>query len=66
MQGLRITRRWTRLNSIAAARAGEFAFHWQAHGLAYGIPRAALAPLNEGRTLIFNGSRRSARSRAGA
>ncbi|KPQ11573.1 MAG: alpha-D-ribose 1-methylphosphonate 5-triphosphate diphosphatase PhnM [Saliniramus fredricksonii] len=36
---------------------GEFAFHWQAHGLAYGIPRAALAPLNEGRTLIFNGSR---------
>ncbi len=36
---------------------GDFAFHWQAHGLAYGIPRAALAPLNEGRLVIFNGSR---------
>jgi alpha-D-ribose 1-methylphosphonate 5-triphosphate diphosphatase len=36
---------------------GDFAFHWQAHGLSYGIPRAALAPLNEGRLVIFNGSR---------
>ncbi|MGY6646669.1 MAG: alpha-D-ribose 1-methylphosphonate 5-triphosphate diphosphatase [Salinarimonas sp.] len=36
---------------------GSFAFHWQAHGLAYGIPRSALAPLNKGRLVIFNGSR---------
>lgn len=33
---------------------GEFALHWQAHGLSYGIPRAALA--GQG-VLMFNGSR---------
>ncbi|MGY6569926.1 MAG: alpha-D-ribose 1-methylphosphonate 5-triphosphate diphosphatase, partial [Salinarimonas sp.] len=34
-----------------------FAFHWQAHGLSYAIPHAALAPREAGRTVIFNGSR---------
>ncbi|GEM_PF-40634 len=36
---------------------GAFAFHWKAHGLSYAIPHSALAPLNEGRLVIFNGSR---------
>lgn len=39
--------------------AGEFALLWRAHGLAYGIPRAGLAPLAEGRDVLFNGSRRA-------
>lgn len=37
--------------------AGEFALDWQAHGLRYGIPAAALAPLANGADLLFNGSR---------
>lgn len=45
---------------FAARRAaGEFALHWQAHGLDYGIPAQALAPLAAGRDVIFNGSRRA-------
>lgn len=43
---------------FAARRAaGEFALDWQAHGLRYGIPRAALAPLSQGEDVLFNGSR---------
>jgi ribose 1,5-bisphosphokinase len=34
--------------------AGEFALDWQAHGLHYGIPKAALA---RGGDIVFNGSR---------
>jgi len=34
--------------------AGEFAVHWDAHGLSYAIPRAEFA--HDG-TVIFNGSR---------
>jgi phosphonate metabolism protein PhnN/1,5-bisphosphokinase (PRPP-forming) len=33
---------------------GDFALHWQAHGLRYGIPKAQLAAPGD---LIFNGSR---------
>lgn len=39
--------------------AGEFALHWQAHGLHYGIPAAALAPLAAGQDVLFNGSRKA-------
>lgn len=37
--------------------AGEFALHWQAHGLSYGLPRAGFAPLAAGQDVVFNGSR---------
>ncbi len=37
--------------------AGEFALHWRAHGLAYGLPRSEFAALEEGRDVVFNGSR---------
>lgn len=37
--------------------AGDFALHWQAHGLDYGIPEAEFAGLALGRDVIFNGSR---------
>lgn len=36
---------------------GAFLFHWQAHGLSYGIPRAVLEDVGAGRTVLFNGSR---------
>jgi len=41
----------------AREEAGEFALVWRAHGLAYGIPQAGLAPLAQGRDVVFNGSR---------
>ncbi len=37
--------------------AGAFAMHWAANGLAYGVRHAELAPLQEGRTVLVNGSR---------
>ena len=37
--------------------AGDFALHWQAHGLSYGVPKSQLAPLDQGRTVLLNGSR---------
>ena len=37
--------------------AGEFALHWQAHGLCYGVPEQELAPLAQGSTVLVNGSR---------
>jgi ribose 1,5-bisphosphokinase len=40
-----------------ACAAGEFAFHWQAHGLDYGVRHAALAPLVQGHWVVLNGSR---------
>ena len=36
---------------------GDFAVHWQAHGLSYGIPVDAHDRLAAGETLLFNGSR---------
>lgn len=40
-----------------ALAAGEFALHWQAHGLDYGVRHAALAPLEQGHWVVLNGSR---------
>ena len=37
--------------------AGEFALHWEAHGLKYGVPVSIETALNEGRDVLFNGSR---------
>lgn len=37
--------------------AGEFALHWQAHGLSYGVPRAEIAPRDKGCDVMINGSR---------
>jgi ribose 1,5-bisphosphokinase len=39
--------------------ADAFALHWTAHGLDYGIRHAEFAPLAEGRTVVFNGSRKA-------
>jgi len=36
---------------------GDFALHWQAHGLFYGIPVTVRDRLAEGRHVFFNGSR---------
>jgi phosphonate metabolism protein PhnN/1,5-bisphosphokinase (PRPP-forming) len=36
---------------------GDFALHWQAHGLRYGVPKAELAALAHGRDVVVNGSR---------
>lgn len=36
---------------------GAFLFHWDAHGLRYGIPREVLDDVAAGRTVLFNGSR---------
>lgn len=36
---------------------GEFALHWQAHGLCYGVPLSELAPLAQRRDVLVNGSR---------
>jgi ribose 1,5-bisphosphokinase len=41
----------------ARVAAGDFAVHWTAHGLSYGIPAAALAQAQAGATVLFNGSR---------
>jgi phosphonate metabolism protein PhnN/1,5-bisphosphokinase (PRPP-forming) len=40
-----------------ARGAGQFALHWGAHGLFYGLTNASLAPVNEGATAIINVSR---------
>ncbi len=36
---------------------GALVFHWEAHGLRYGIHREALAPLDRGEWVVLNGSR---------
>lgn len=45
---------------------GAFALVWHAHGLAYAIPHAELAPLTEGRDVVFNGSRAALTAAAAA
>lgn len=37
--------------------AGAFVLHWQAHGLSYGIAGAEFSALDQGRDVVFNGSR---------
>lgn len=37
--------------------AGDFIFHWRAHGLSYGIPKTELAGIANGQDVVFNGSR---------
>ena len=37
--------------------SGDFALHWQAHGLRYGIPASIDDTLAAGRDVMFNGSR---------
>ena len=41
----------------ARRAAGEFALHWGAHGLFYGIPWDQLAPMKEGHDVLANLSR---------
>ena len=43
----------------ALHREGAFALFWWAHGLGYGIRHCELDPLAEGRTVVFNGSRKA-------
>lgn len=38
-------------------KQGEFAMHWQSHGLQYGISSAINDDLLQGRTVVVNGSR---------
>lgn len=45
-------------DEFAAARAsGQFAVHWDAHGLSYGIPATVYAHLARGGVAVVNGSR---------
>jgi ribose 1,5-bisphosphokinase len=41
----------------ALQQAGHFLFHWQAHGLSYGVPAELLTFVRSGQTVLFNGSR---------
>ena len=41
----------------ALQQAGHFLFHWQAHGLSYGVPVSVLPLVRSGVTVLFNGSR---------
>ncbi|MEM7616495.1 MAG: phosphonate metabolism protein/1,5-bisphosphokinase (PRPP-forming) PhnN, partial [Pseudomonadota bacterium] len=47
----------TRAEFARRAAMGEFALSWEAHGLSYGIPADQLRAVDEGITLLFNGSR---------
>jgi ribose 1,5-bisphosphokinase len=56
----------TEAEFAARLAAGDFALHWQAHGLRYGIPLAELAPLSQGADVVFNGSRQALDAAAAA
>lgn len=45
----------TAFHRLVAGR--QLAFHWQAHGLHYGVRWSELAALHEGRCVVVNGSR---------
>lgn len=47
----------TQVEFDARRNTGAFALHWPAHGLNYGVPIAELAPLQQGKTVLVNGSR---------
>ena len=42
---------------VTLREAGHFLFHWQAHGLSYGVPAHVLPLVRSGKTVLFNGSR---------
>ncbi|WP_300300646.1 phosphonate metabolism protein/1,5-bisphosphokinase (PRPP-forming) PhnN [Ferrovibrio sp.] len=44
---------------VAMAAKGDFALHWPAHGLQYGIPKSIEADLAAGRQVVVNVSRGS-------
>jgi ribose 1,5-bisphosphokinase len=41
----------------ARLEAGDFALHWAAHGLRYGVTSTQLTPLKTGASVLVNGSR---------
>ena len=47
----------TETDFAALQQAGHFLFHWQAHGLSYGVPASVLPRVWSGATVLFNGSR---------
>lgn len=42
---------------VRAVTAGEFALHWQAHNLGYGVPRTIESQIAKGRVVVCNVSR---------
>lgn len=44
---------------IRRREAGELVFWWEAHGLFYGVPATVLDQVRDGRTVIYNGSRKA-------
>ena len=53
------------VNQFKAARdVGEYALHWEAHGLYYGVPHTSLTKLDEGSDVLINLSRQILREAA--